>query len=113
MSLQTIPSAVPSRSTRMITRHRIQTVRFGGGRSVRIREGHQQPDISWQVVWDGLRVAKAAEFNDFFIARNGVDSFTWHPPGAAAAQIFICTEWQVIPINAEFSRIEAQLTQVH
>ena len=109
MSLERLPLATPSRSSRMTIRHRIQTVRFGGGRAVRIRDGHTAAEVVWRVVWNGLSVAEATEIDDFLHARKGVEGFLWVPPEAATAQVFICLEWQVTPIAPGFSRIDAQL----
>lgn len=108
MGSLTFPRAEPSRLSRMAVRHRIQTIRFGGGRSVRIRDGYSAPEVSWQVVWNGITVSKAAELDEFLRARNGVEGFIWQPPGHSSAEVFTCSEWQVIPISPEHSRLEAR-----
>lgn len=112
MSVLPLPLAGPSRSSRMAVRHRVQTVRFGGGRSVRIRDGHTAPETSWQVIWNGISTAKTAEMDAFLRARNGVEGFIWQPPGEASGQVFVCSEWQVTPISPGYSRLEARFTRL-
>lgn len=112
MSLLTLPEVTPSKTTRMTARHRVQTVRFGGGRVVRIRDGHNVSEIIWQVVWNGLSRGKANELDEFLMARKGVEGFAWQPPGAVSTQVFLCSEWQITPISAEFSRLDATLVKL-
>lgn len=112
MSLLSLPAIAPSRSTRMMARHHVKHIRFGQGYGVRIRDGVQPLDIHWSVVWEGLLIADADQFQTVLENSNGVDSFLWQPPGADTSSAFICLEWQISPTTHEHQKLEAVLTRV-
>ena len=110
---QTLPAIQPARTTRMLTRHRTQTIRFGDGHSIVIRGGLIPPDTRWSVVWQGLTLAQATTLDNFLAARHGSTAFLWQPPGASRTQHFLCPEWQLVPTGGGYYNVEAQFTRRH
>lgn len=112
MTIATLPPIAPSRTTRMQARHRISTVRFGGGHTLYVKEGNVPADTEWSVVWQVLGSTDATTLTDFFESREGTEPFLWTPPNSTRAQRFICPQWQITPegvnhaaINARFIRL--------
>lgn len=108
-----LPSIQPSRSTRMLTRHQTQTIRFGDGHGVVMRHGLIPAETRWAVVWQGLTASQASQLEVFLAARHGSAAFLWQPPGASASQHFICGEWQITPTSSEYYNVTAQFQRIH
>ena len=108
MSVAQLPDIAPSRSTRMASRLRVNTLRFGGGHRLYIREGGAEPDTEWNVVWQTLSQAESQSLTAFFKAQGGIKPFIWTPPGATQAEQFLCPEWQLTPQTADHFQLNAR-----
>jgi phage-related protein len=76
---------------------RVRTAAFGDGYQQRVGDGINVQPAEWSLTFV-RRTVDADAIEAFLVARAGADSFTWTPPGEAAAIKVVCAEWNRQPL---------------
>jgi phage-related protein len=85
-------------------------IQFGDGYSQRVADGINTQARVWDLTFTRLKDT-IDEIEDFFIARNGVESFDWVPPEGDQGK-FVCSSWaRALPYKGVHS-ISAQFIEV-
>lgn len=93
-------------------RPRVSAIKFGDGYEQRVAQGLNTQLEVWNLTFANRDEEEANEIDDFLIARGGVESFDWTPPGAAASKKFVCREWTRVIQKANLYSISATFEQV-
>jgi len=109
--MATLPNIKPTYSSSKAVQPRILRADFGDGYVQRTSDGINTQKDMWTLEWT-LNATDATTLINFFIARDGYDSFDWTPIGESTSKKFICPQWsksflseQVIVINATFEEV--------
>ena len=76
-------------------RPRVRETKFADGYVLRVKDGLNHLEEERALEWQYLSQANRDTLINFFTARGGYESFTWQPPGAAAALNWVCKRWGV------------------
>lgn len=90
---------------------RVLKAQFGDGYEQRAADGINNIATEYDLQFT-LTQADSATLLDFFKGLAGVTKFTWQPPGAASAMLWVCDDWSeslrsrtVKTINAHIYRV--------
>lgn len=93
-------------------RPRVSNIQFGDGYSQRVIHGLNTNAQAWDVSFANREETEANEIDDFLTDLNGVDYFTWTPPGKTSSLKFICQEWTIVPGKGNYFSLSARFLQV-
>lgn len=102
----------PSKSFTTSTKPRIIKSQFGDGYSQRYVDGINSVVKEWSVAFNSNDLNTAAQIEDFFEARKGVEGFLWTPPGDTKSYSVICTEWSRTYDSHISASISARFVQI-
>jgi phage-related protein len=84
---------------------------FGDGFSQRAAEGPNNDPITREFSWTNLDEAEMTAIDNFFIARNGWQSFNYNHRGTGN-KVYICKTWTVVDVDYNAYTVTATFTQV-
>lgn len=79
------PNIIPDKSFRRSSRPRVLEARFGDGYSQRVSDGLNTIMESWSLSFQNRSIVDINLIKTFLEFKNGVQSFSWDPPGQVAA----------------------------
>lgn len=85
---------------------------FGSGYSQRTVFGLNQISHSLDLRWEYLKEDEADSLENFLIAREGNEAFTYQLQGESAASKYICKDWSKTLEHGSLSTITATFEQV-
>jgi len=83
----------PSQYFKKTSQPRIREISYGDGYAQRISDGINNFKESWSLSFTNRTISDVNTMSAFLTARNGVESFTWTPPGEVVAYKVICRSW--------------------
>lgn len=112
--MATFPATpAPSQSTSAAVKPRVVTMSFGDGYSQRMAEGINNTPSVYAVQWTRIVEADRVTFNNFLLARAGVEAFSWTPPNVGAPLKFICKDWSWVYGEYNLVDFKASFEQVY
>lgn len=93
----------PSRGTTSEVTPSVTTAKFGDGYAQRVVHGINNLGQTWSLTFQSNPLETAAEIIAFLTSKQGVDPFSWIPPGEYVAIDVICSKWSQT-YDTEFSR---------
>ena len=104
---------IPSKGFIRESKPTVSMAQFGDGYSQRIRKGINNLNENWKLTFTNNNLVTSAAILAFFVARDGVESFYWTPPGEATQYKVLCSEWST-EYSSHISRtIQATFTRVY
>lgn len=91
---------------------RVQRAKFGDGYEQRSADGINTSAQVWDLLFDQVDPAIAADLLGFLRARNGVEAFDWTPRWATAPIRVKCEKWTRSGLEDGLSQISCQFIQV-
>lgn len=71
--------------------YKYKEVKFGDGYTQRAKDGINNKQQNWDIVWVNVNATEKATILTAFDTAKGVDYFTWQPPGESSSLKFIQT----------------------
>ena len=102
----------PAMTTQLTVRPNIRQVQFGDGYSQRLAFGLNVISEQWELTFHCKGTTERDAVLDFFVARNGQESFDWTTPNGDAKK-FICQEWRQRQEGETFFVIDTTFMEVH
>jgi phage-related protein len=90
----------------------VSVIKFGEGYEQRSSFGMNTSPESWSLSFNNRDQAEFILINDFLSARGAVEAFSWTPPDATTARIFVCREWTKTRVKGTFYSISATFDEV-
>lgn len=91
----------------------VAKIEFGDGYQQRQTKGINTLSESWDLRFAVRTKDEADDIDDFLIARNGVESFDWTPPGEASSIKVVCFEWDREIVRENQYQITATFERVY
>ena len=87
---------IPSTSFSADSTPKVLTAKFGDGYSQRVADGINTIKKEWNLSFSNRSLEDALAIEAFFVARKGVEAFTWTPVGEATAVSVIASSWKEV-----------------
>lgn len=91
---------------------RVRKTDFGDGYGQRVEDGINTVRAQWNVGWSSLTEAEKTAVDVFLAERKGTKYFLWTPPGEGSPLKWICSSWQIDPLDPGAYSFSAQFVQV-
>jgi phage-related protein len=85
-------SPAPSQASSGAIRPRVNKMSFGDGYEHRSADGLNTTPLTYTLTWAKIPEADRVTFNNFLVARGGVENFQWTPPNGSVLN-WKCEDW--------------------
>lgn len=92
---------------------KVNMAEFGDGFSQRAAKGPNNNPWQRKFSWTNLTEDEKDYIDNFFTARNGVESFFYQKHDEAYPRVYICTEWDVTDVSYDTYTVSASFQQVY
>jgi phage-related protein len=103
---------VPDRNFSKQHKPKVLKFQFGDGYSVRVPDGINTNNITWNLTFMSRRITEANSIIAFFETTKGSDSFLWTPPGESTQYSVIVEEWSSTYDSHISKTVSATFTRV-
>lgn len=100
----------PPQSVTESVEPRVRTAKFGDGYEQRAADGINAVLPIWELSFS-VTTATAGAILDYLLARGGVESFLWTPPGGTQRRV-VCRKWRTRCADRVSRQIDATFEQV-
>lgn len=90
---------------------KVFTSKFGEGYQQRLGDGVHPMARKWSLEFADRSLSEASAIEAFFLAANGLLSFTWVPPSGASGQ-WVCPKWRLVAAGYNNWSVSAELEEV-
>jgi len=91
---------------------KILKVEFGDGYAQRAADGINNDARKFSLTWTHLHDHEKETIENFFEARNGLESFFYQFPDESAPRAYVCETWGVQLVNYNVYTITAEFMEV-
>jgi len=104
---------MPDRNIKRTNTPTVLMSQFGDGYSQRTTTLLNNVNSSWNLSFKNRLDSEINNIVSFFESTNGVDSFTWQPPGEDSVLTVIVKKWDKVYVNEGISSLTATLERVY
>ena len=105
-------ATTPDFGARRKSQPNVRVTKFGDGYEQRVAFGINTDPKTWDLRWTALTNSNADKIEEFFEARNAVESFDWSPIDDSNTYKWVCRQWQREHQYADINTITATFEEV-